>query len=84
MEYLEGKILEDLIEKEGAVELHRALNIANQIALALEAAHAVGVIHRDLKPDNIMLLKRPGRRDLVRMDARPARGSPSAKNRTTS
>jgi serine/threonine protein kinase len=67
MEYLEGKSLEDLIEKEGAVELHRALNIANQIALALEAAHAVGVIHRDLKPDNIMLLKRPGRRDLVRM-----------------
>jgi serine/threonine-protein kinase len=67
MEYLEGKSLEDLIEKEGAVELHRALNIANQIALALDAAHAVGVIHRDLKPDNIMLLKRPGRRDLVRM-----------------
>ena len=67
MEYLDGKSLEDLIEKEGAVELHRALNVANQIALALEAAHAVGVIHRDLKPDNIMLLKKPGRRDLVRM-----------------
>nr|HEX4316834.1 serine/threonine-protein kinase [Kofleriaceae bacterium] len=67
MEFLDGKSLEDLIEKEGAVELHRALNIANQIALALDAAHAVGVIHRDLKPDNIMLLKRPGRRDLVRM-----------------
>jgi serine/threonine-protein kinase len=67
MEYLEGKSLEDLIEKEGAVELHRALNVANQIALALEAAHAVGVIHRDLKPDNIMLMKKPGRRDLVRM-----------------
>ena len=67
MEFLEGKSLEDLIEKEGAVELHRALNIANQIALALDAAHAIGVIHRDLKPDNIMLLKKPGRRDLVRM-----------------
>ncbi|HEY4242204.1 MAG TPA: protein kinase [Kofleriaceae bacterium] len=67
MEYLDGKSLEDLIEKDGAVELHRALNVANQIALALEAAHAVGVIHRDLKPDNIMLLKKPGRRDLVRM-----------------
>ena len=67
MEYLEGKSLEDLIEKDGAVELHRALNVANQIAFALEAAHAVGVIHRDLKPDNIMLMKKPGRRDLVRM-----------------
>ena len=67
MEFLEGKSLEDLIEKEGAVELHRALNIINQITYALEAAHALGVIHRDLKPDNIMLLERPGRRDIVRM-----------------
>lgn len=67
MEFLEGKSLEDVIEREGAVELHRALNIANQIALALEAAHHHQIIHRDLKPDNIMLLKRPGRRDLVRM-----------------
>jgi eukaryotic-like serine/threonine-protein kinase len=67
MEFLEGKSLEDVIERDGAVELHRALNIANQIALALEAAHTHGIIHRDLKPDNIMLLKRPGRRDLVRM-----------------
>jgi serine/threonine-protein kinase len=67
MEFLEGKSLEDLIEKEGAVELHRALNIINQCTYALEAAHALGVIHRDLKPDNIMLLERPGRRDIVRM-----------------
>ncbi len=67
MEYLPGKSLEDLIEREGAVELHRALNIANQMALALEAAHHQGVIHRDLKPDNIMLLVKPGRRDLVKM-----------------
>jgi serine/threonine-protein kinase len=67
MEFLEGKSLEDLIEKEGAVELHRALNVINQCTYALEAAHALGVIHRDLKPDNIMLLERPGRRDIVRM-----------------
>jgi serine/threonine-protein kinase len=67
MEYLDGKSLEDLIEREGAVELHRAINVANQMALALEAAHDNGVIHRDLKPDNVMLLARPGRRDLVRI-----------------
>ena len=67
MEYLEGKSLEDLIEREGAIELHRALNIVNQMSYALEAAHQLGVIHRDLKPDNIMLLERPGRRDIVRM-----------------
>jgi len=67
MEYLDGVSLEDVIERDGAVELHRALNVANQMALALEAAHAQGVVHRDLKPDNIMLLQRPGRRDLVRL-----------------
>ncbi len=67
MEYLDGKSLEDLIESDGAVELHRSLNVINQMSYALEAAHQLGVIHRDLKPDNIMLLQRPGRRDIVRM-----------------
>ena len=66
MEYLEGTSLEDLIEKKGALELHRALNVANQMALALAAAHEKGIIHRDLKPDNIMLIRKPGRRALVR------------------
>ncbi|HKE14416.1 MAG TPA: serine/threonine-protein kinase [Kofleriaceae bacterium] len=67
MEYLEGTSLEDLIEKRGALALHRGLNVANQLALALAAAHDKGIIHRDLKPDNIMLIRKPGRRDLVRM-----------------
>ena len=67
MEYLEGKSLEDVIESDGAIELHRALNVINQMSYALEAAHELGVIHRDLKPDNIMLLQKPGRRDIVRM-----------------
>jgi serine/threonine protein kinase len=87
MEYLEGKSLEDLIEKDGAVELHRGLNIANQMALALEAAHASGVIHRDLKPDNVMLLARPGRRDLVKIatgDARAAAAAPPVLEREQS
>jgi serine/threonine-protein kinase len=66
MEYLEGTSLEDLIEKSGAIPLHRALNVANQISFALAAAHDKGIVHRDLKPDNIMLIKRPGRRELVK------------------
>ena len=66
MEYLEGTSLEDLIEKSGAIPLHRALNVANQMAFALAAAHDKGIIHRDLKPDNIMLIQRPGRRALVK------------------
>jgi serine/threonine-protein kinase len=66
MEFLEGTSLEDLIEKKGALPLHRGLNVANQLALALAAAHDKGIIHRDLKPDNIMLIRKPGRREMVR------------------
>jgi len=67
MEYLDGTSLEDLIEKKGAIPLHRSLNVSNQMALALAAAHEKGIIHRDLKPDNIMLIRKPGRRDLIKM-----------------
>lgn len=67
MEYLEGTSLEDHIEKEGVLPLHRALNIANQICLALAAAHEKHIVHRDLKPENIMLIRKPGRRDVIRV-----------------
>ena len=66
MEYLDGTSLEDIIERDGALPLHRAINIANQMALALAAAHEKGIVHRDLKPDNVMLIRRPGRRELIR------------------
>ncbi|WP_428267270.1 serine/threonine-protein kinase [Haliangium sp.] len=66
MEYLEGTSLEDKIEKEAYIELHRSLNIANQMALALAAAHEQHIVHRDLKPDNVMLIRKPGRRNLIR------------------
>ena len=66
MEYLEGTSLEDKIEKDGFLELHRALNITNQMCLALAAAHEQHIVHRDLKPDNVMLIRKPGRRNLLR------------------
>lgn len=66
MENLSGTSLEDLIDRKGALPLHRGLNVANQMALALAAAHDSGIVHRDLKPDNIMLIRKPGRRDLIR------------------
>ncbi|MCP4446880.1 MAG: serine/threonine protein kinase [Myxococcales bacterium] len=66
MESLTGTSLENLIDRKGALPLHRALNVANQMAHALAAAHETGIVHRDLKPDNIMLIRKPGRRDLVR------------------
>jgi eukaryotic-like serine/threonine-protein kinase len=65
MEFLQGQSLEDLLEKEAPLALHRAINIVNQLASALAAAHEKQIVHRDLKPENVMLTKRPGRRDLI-------------------
>jgi serine/threonine protein kinase/Tol biopolymer transport system component len=54
MEYLEGETLEARLCK-GALPIEEALSIATQIAGALDAAHRKGVVHRDLKPGNVML-----------------------------
>jgi serine/threonine-protein kinase len=74
MEHLEGRSLEDLLERDGPVQLHRAINIVNQMASALAAAHEKDIVHRDLKPENVMLIKRPGRREVVRTDGRDDHG----------
>ena len=54
MELMEGTPLSDIIKKEGALEPQRAATIARQIASALSAAHKNNLIHRDVKPHNIM------------------------------
>ncbi len=56
MEYLKGLTLKEVIHSEGQMPLPRVIEIVRQISGALEAAHAEGVVHRDLKSDNIMLL----------------------------
>lgn len=55
MEYVEGESLKDRLRREGTLPLAEALRIAAETAEALEAAHAAGVIHRDIKPHNILL-----------------------------
>ena len=56
MEFLSGQTLKQLIREEGDLPLHRVVDITRQIVDALNAAHSQGVVHRDLKSDNIMLL----------------------------
>src|SRR5262249_23093859 len=56
LEYLEGESLHDRLEK-GALPLDQALRFATEIADALDKAHRSGVVHRDLKPGNVMLTK---------------------------
>jgi tetratricopeptide (TPR) repeat protein/predicted Ser/Thr protein kinase len=54
MEMVEGRDLRSIIEERGKLPPEEAVDILQQICYALDAAHAMGVIHRDLKPQNIM------------------------------
>jgi serine/threonine protein kinase/Tfp pilus assembly protein PilF len=56
MEFLEGQDLQARIAAGGPLPLHEAIEISRQVLSALEFAHSRGVIHRDIKPDNIQLL----------------------------
>ena len=56
MEWLQGQVLSEVIQRQRALGLPRAVRLATQIAEGLESAHRAGVIHRDVKPHNIMVL----------------------------
>ena len=60
MEYLDGQMLKQVLRQEGPMPLPRAVEILRQVGGALDAAHGEGVVHRDLKSDNIMLLSSSG------------------------
>src|SRR5947209_5892794 len=60
MELLNGRTLKEIIRRDGPLALSRVVEIMKQVGGALEVAHAAGVIHRDLKSDNIMLVNTGG------------------------
>jgi serine/threonine-protein kinase len=70
MELLEGQSLRDLLDEAGQLPLELTVNIALQVCECLAEAHGRTVIHRDLKPDNLFLMKSawPGQYDVVVLD----------------
>jgi serine/threonine-protein kinase len=67
MEYLRGKTLKEVIRGESPLPLARVVEVTRQICGALDAAHAEGVVHRDLKSDNIMLEEVAGGNDWAKV-----------------
>lgn len=63
-EYIEGETLRQCLWRE-PLKLDEALGVAIQVAMALEAAHAAGIVHRDIKPENIMLREDRFQRDRI-------------------
>ncbi|HSO39352.1 MAG TPA: serine/threonine-protein kinase, partial [Labilithrix sp.] len=57
MDFLEGVELQEVLQREGTLPLPRILDIAMQVAAGLGHAHARGIVHRDVKPSNIVLVK---------------------------
>jgi eukaryotic-like serine/threonine-protein kinase len=56
MERLDGETLDQLLEREGALDLSATSRVVSQLAKVLHSAHVLGVVHRDVKPDNVFLV----------------------------
>ncbi|MGB7211966.1 MAG: protein kinase [Gemmatimonadales bacterium] len=61
MGYVEGESLGDRVRRQGPLPVHEAVRVTREVAWALAYAHGRGVIHRDIKPDNILLERGSGR-----------------------
>jgi tRNA A-37 threonylcarbamoyl transferase component Bud32 len=67
MEYLEGETLDKIVAAHGPMPVGRVLCVLRQVCAALREAHGQGLVHRDIKPHNIMLCLRGGEHDLVKI-----------------
>ncbi|MDB4933695.1 MAG: Serine/threonine protein kinase PrkC, regulator of stationary phase [Labilithrix sp.] len=65
MEFVQGRSVADILEKDGPMPPARVENILRQVSGSLEEAHSHGIVHRDLKPDNVVLCERAGQKDWV-------------------
>jgi len=67
MEFVDGEPLSAILEREGALEVRRAVDLARQIADGLAAAHELGIVHRDLKPDNVIVTRSRNQREIPKV-----------------
>ena len=67
MEYLDGPSLEALVQRTGPLEPGRVVYLLRQLCGALAEAHAAGLVHRDLKPGNVIVAALGGQRDVAKL-----------------
>ncbi len=67
LEYVDGTALDQVLAAEGALDAERAVKLTLQILKSLDEAHALGVVHRDLKPGNIMLTETRDKPEFVKV-----------------
>ncbi len=67
MEYLEGRSLDEIMDAEGPLPVARVIHVLRQACGALREAHGRGLVHRDIKPHNLMLCQRAGEYDVVKI-----------------
>jgi serine/threonine-protein kinase len=82
MEYVEGSDLREILRREAPLEPARALRLVAQVADALDAAHKLGLVHRDVKPGNILVTERDGEERALVCDFGLARHVSSASSLT--